>query len=66
MSPKTTDMLSFLINLGGAPELSGKLIISNTAMVFKALECKRENTSPCDVSLIFCNKAAFVWICRTA
>jgi hypothetical protein len=65
MSPKTTYVLSFLINLGGAPELSGKLIISNTAMVLKALELKRENTSPCDVSLIFCYIAAFVGICRT-
>jgi hypothetical protein len=65
MSPKSTYVLSFLINLGGAPELSGKLVISNTAMVFKTIEFKRENTSLCNVAIIFCYIAAFVGTCRT-
>jgi hypothetical protein len=66
MSPKTTDVLSFVINLGRAPELSGKLMVSNTAMVFKAIKFERKNTFLCDVALNFCYKAAFVGACVTA
>jgi hypothetical protein len=66
VTPKTADVLSFLINLGGAPELSGKLVISNTAMVFKTVEFKWEITFLCDVALSFCYIATFRGIFRTA
>jgi hypothetical protein len=66
MTPKTTDVLSFLINLGGAPELPSKIIISNTTMVFKTVKFEWENTFLCDVACNFCYKAAFVGTCRTA
>ena len=66
MSPKTNDVLSFLVNLGGTPELSGKLIISNTALVFKTVKFEWKNTSLCNVALIFCYEAAFIRICGTA
>jgi hypothetical protein len=66
MSPKTTDVLSFVINLGRAPELSGQLIISNTTTVLDAIEFERKNTFLCDVALNFCYKAAFIGVFRTA
>jgi hypothetical protein len=66
MSPKTTDVLSFLINLGGAPELSSKLIISNTTMVLNTIKFEREFAFPFDVAPIFCYIAAFIGTCRTA
>ncbi len=66
MTPKTTDVLSFLINLGGAPELTGKLVVSNTAVILKTIEFERKNTFPCDVYLIFCHIAAFIGLLRTA
>jgi hypothetical protein len=58
-------MLSFFINLGGAPELSSKLIISNTTMVLDTVEFERENTFPCGVAQSFSYKATFIWICGT-
>jgi hypothetical protein len=53
-------VLSFLINLGRAPELPGKLVISNTAMVFKTVKFEWKNAFLCDVALSFLYKAAFV------
>jgi hypothetical protein len=66
MSLKTTDVLSFLINLGGAPELSRKLIISNTTIVQDTIKSEREFAFRCGVALSFCYIAAFKGICRTA
>jgi hypothetical protein len=66
MSLKTAYVFFIFINLCGAPELSGKLIISNTAMVLDTIEFERKNAFLCDVALSFCYKAAFIGICRTA
>jgi hypothetical protein len=66
MSLKTTNMLSFFINLSRAPELSGKLTISNTTMVLNTIEFEREFAFPCGVALSFSYKAAFKRIFRTA
>jgi hypothetical protein len=66
MSPKPLNMLSFFINLSGAPELSGKLIISDTTTVLDTIEFEREFAFPCGVALSFSYKAAFKRIFRTA
>jgi hypothetical protein len=66
MSPKTTNMLFILINFGRAPKLSGKLIISNTAMVLKAFEFEWKNALLRGVTPIFCYIAACKGIFRTA
>jgi hypothetical protein len=66
MTPKTTDVLSFFIDLCRAPELSGKLVISNTAMVLNPVEFEWELALPCGVALSFSYKAALKGIFRTA
>jgi hypothetical protein len=59
-------VICILINLGGAPELSSKLIISNTAMVLDTIKFEWKNAFLCGVALSFSYKAAFEGIFRTA
>jgi hypothetical protein len=66
MAPKTTYVVSFLVNIGGAPELPRKLIISNTAIVFKTVKFEWKNTFLCDVAFNFLDIATLFGTCMTA
>jgi hypothetical protein len=63
MAPKTTIVIFILINKCGAPELSGKPVISNTTMVFKTVKFEWKNAFFFVVVFNFLDKATLVETC---